>query len=97
MTCRHLRQDQVARLINVDPSAICTYENDTRQPSYDILLRLANLYRVSTDYLLGQTNIRTVELADLTEKEATMICELVEMMSKKNQLLNSIDIYENET
>lgn len=47
--------------------------------------------------MLGQTNIRTVELADLTEKEATMICELVEMMSKKNQLLNSIDIYENET
>lgn len=29
---------------------------------------------------MGQTNIRTVELSDLTEKEAAMICELVEMI-----------------
>ena len=87
-----MRQDQVAKLINVDKSAISTYENDLRQPSYEILLRLANLYRVSTDYLLGQTNIRTVELSDLTEKEAALICELVEIMSKKNQILNEINM-----
>ena len=31
---------------------------------------------------MGQTNIRTVELSDLTEKEAAMICELVEMMKQ---------------
>ena len=50
---RHLRQEQVARLVGVNTNAISTYENDARQPSYDILIRLANLYRVSTDYLLG--------------------------------------------
>ncbi len=85
-----LRQEQVAKLIGVNKSAISTYENDTRQPSFDILVRLANLYRVSTDYLLGQTNTRSVDLSGLTEQEAALICELVESMSKKNEVINNM-------
>ena len=84
-----MRQEQVAKLIGVNKAAISTYENNTRQPSFDILVRLANLYRVSTDYLLGQTNIRSVELSELTEEDAFLICELVASMSKKNQMLNN--------
>lgn len=80
-----LRQEQVAKLIGVNKSAISTYENDIRQPSFEILVRLANLYRVSTDYLLGQTNIRSVDLSGLTEEEASYICGLVELMSKKTR------------
>jgi len=85
-----LRQEQVAKLIGVNKSAISTYENDIRQPSFEILVRLANLYRVSTDYLLGQTNIRSVDLSGLTEEEASYICGLVELMSKKNEKINSL-------
>ena len=53
---KQLRQEQVARLVGVSKGAISAYETDIRQPSYDILIRLANLYRVSVDYLLGLTN-----------------------------------------
>ena len=55
---KQLRQDQVARLVGVSKGAISAYETDIRQPSYDILIRLANLYRVSTDYLLGREDTR---------------------------------------
>ena len=85
-----LRQEQVAKLIGVNKSAISTYENDTRQPSFEILVRLANLYRVTTDYLLGQTNTRSVDLSGLSEQEASLICELVETMSKKNEVINNL-------
>lgn len=87
---KNLRQEQVANLIGVNKSAISTYENDIRQPSFEILVRLANLYRVSTDYLLGRTDIRAVDLSGLTEREALLICDLVESMSKKNDRLNRI-------
>lgn len=70
----------MAKLIGVNKSAISTYENDIRQPSFEILVRLANLYRVSTDYLLGQTNTRTIDLSELTEEEANYICGLVELI-----------------
>ena len=85
-----LRQEQVAKLIGVNKSAISTYENDTRQPSFEILVRLANLYRVSTDYLLGQTNSRSVDLSGLSEQEAALICELVETLTKKNEIINNM-------
>ena len=87
---RHLRQEQVARLIGVNTNAISTYENDLRQPSFEILVRLANLYRVSTDYLLGISDHRYCDLSELTEEEASMICELVKNMSKKNEMLNNL-------
>ena len=87
---RPLRQEQVARLVGVNTNAISTYENDARQPSYDILIRLANLYRVSTDYLLGVSDHRSCDLSDLNEEEASIICELVKMMSKKNEKLNNV-------
>ena len=43
---KQLRQEQVARLVGVSKGAISAYETDIRQPSYDVLIRLANLYRV---------------------------------------------------
>ena len=88
-----LRQEQVAKLIGVNKSAISTYENDIRQPSFEILVRLANLYRVSTDYLLGQTNTRSIDLSELTEEEANYICGLVELMSKKNGIINNTRVW----
>ena len=63
---KRLRQDQVARLVGVSKGAISAYETDIRQPSYDVLIRLANLYRVSTDYLLGRQDVRTVSYTHLT-------------------------------
>ena len=87
---KNLRQEQVAKLIGVNKSAISSYENDLRQPSFDILVRLANLYRVSTDYLLGQTDKRSLDLTGLTAEEAAIICELVASRSKKNEQLNNL-------
>ena len=59
---KRLRQDQVARLVGVSKGAISAYETDIRQPSYDVLIRLANLYRVSTDYLLGRQDVRMLDI-----------------------------------
>ena len=85
-----LRQEQVARFIGVNKSAICTYENDTRQPSFEILIRLAKLYKVSTDYLLGLTDTRSVDLSGLSEQDASLVCALVETLSEKNKLINNM-------
>lgn len=87
---KNLRQEQVAKLIGVNKSAISTYENNTRQPSFDILVRLATLYRVSTDYLLGMTNMRSLDLSGLSDEEVVAVSELVAIMTKRNEQLNSL-------
>lgn len=87
---KQLRQEQVARLVGVSKGAISAYETDIRQPSYDVLIRLANLYRVSVDYLLGRTDDRTLDISGLTAHEAVMISELVASMTMKNQKMEGL-------
>ena len=88
---RKLKQGQVADIIGVNKRQISAYENDSRQPSYDILIRLAVLYHVSTDYLLGfQVSNRTLDVSGLTRAEYTMIADLVESMSEKNKKLEDM-------
>ena len=79
-----LGQAQVAKMANVTKNAISTYENGTRQPSFETLIRLAVIYRVSTDYLLGVDNDQTLDISGLTEDDVAAIKRLVEIMSEKN-------------
>ncbi len=81
----HLSQEQVAQLTGVSRQAISSYENDQRQPPYNILVKLAHLYRSSTDYILGCTNIRNLNLSGLTPEEESIISQLVLSMSDKNE------------
>ena len=85
-----LRQDQAASLVGVNKNTMCSYENDVRQPSYEILVRLATIYRVSTDYLLGCESKRTVDVSGLTPKEIQMVAELVANMTEKNKKLEGL-------
>lgn len=96
---KRLRQEQVAKIIGVTKSTISAYENDLRQPSFEILLKLANLYCVSTDYLLGRTDTVSIDLTDLTAAEATLVTELVASMSIRNKRLARYDdesVYDDE-
>lgn len=85
-----LQQDQVAKLIGVTKNAISTYENNARQPSLEILLRFANLYRVSTDYLLGRSDANTIDLSNLTAEDVAIVCDLVRTLSEKNERINDL-------
>lgn len=52
--CRNYRQKEVAFLLGLSRSAYALYEIGRRDPSLETLLRLADLYGVSLDYLLGR-------------------------------------------
>lgn len=58
-TERELKQNQIAKFINVDPSMISKYEQGIHVPDADALIKLADCFDVSLDYLLGRTEIRT--------------------------------------
>ena len=87
---KHLNQDQAAKLVGVEQSTISAYECDLRQPSYAVLVRLAEIYHVSTDYLLGRSDTRYVDVSGLTSAEAAIISELVAGMAQKNSRLEEL-------
>lgn len=84
---KDLRQDQLAKLVHVEKSSISMYENDFRQPSYEVLLRYADIFGVSVDYLLGRTTDRSLDLSGLTAANIALITKLVDSMAAKNRKL----------
>lgn len=56
-----LKQEELAKVLSVAPSTIGMYERDEREPNDSITLKLAEYFEVSTDYLLGKTDIRNIE------------------------------------
>ena len=48
-----MTQQQVAEYLGMKQSQYFRYENGTRDIPSDVLIALAKLYHVSTDYILG--------------------------------------------
>lgn len=58
-TEKRMTKKEVADYLQIDQSTYGKYELGKRQPDYETLDKLANLFNVSVDYILCRTNVRT--------------------------------------
>ena len=70
---RNLTLKELASQIEISYQALSNYENSNRQPDYETLIRFADFFSVSVDYLLGRTNERQSLSSSLTEKESRLL------------------------
>lgn len=81
-------QQQVADAVSVSKGMISAYETGIRQPSYEALLKLARLFKVSTDYLLGNSQTECgYSLEGLTPDQIESILRLIHEMKLANDLI----------
>lgn len=62
-----MTQREVAQYLSIDRSTYAYYETDKTRPDFETLCRMARMFRVSTDYLLGRED----ELPDTVEVHDT--------------------------
>lgn len=79
----NMTQQDLARKLGLTKSVISAYETGLRMPSYDILISIARIFKVSTDYLLGIEQRNNVDLSGLSEEETNAILNLIKAMQKK--------------
>ena len=77
---KNLTLKQVSACVGVSISVLSAYEIEDRHPSYHVLLKLATLYDVSTDYLIGRETTRTLNVEGLNEREIKSISEIIDIM-----------------
>lgn len=58
---KDLLQKVLAQQLNLSQQTISLYEAGKREPDYETLEKIADFFNVSTDYLLGRTNIKNIE------------------------------------
>lgn len=89
----NLSQSELAAMINVSSSSVSMWETDKREICQDELIKLSNIFKVSTDYLLGidkEANAIDVafynQLGELTPEQKIDIIRYAEFVRSKNHV-----------
>ena len=96
-------QKDIATKLGVEPAAISKYELDMREPNIEALIKLATIFNVSIDYLLGRTpdvfvNANDKKIFNLLETKELYYTskEKLKNFKKEYKNSNSISIAGNE-
>ena len=83
-----INQVEFAKILCVTKQCVSNWENDNVVPSIDMLCKIADFFDVSTDYLLGRSEKRVVEVSNLTDEQITHLVSLVDDLTMLNNLKN---------
>ena len=86
-----LCQVELANKLCVSKQSVSNWENDNIQPSIDMLLKLAKLFSVSTDFLLGQDSRTFIEVTGLSRIQISHIQQIIDDIrsAQKNSTQNN--------
>lgn len=82
-----MTQTDLAKRLNITKSVVSYYELQEKTPSPDVLIKLADIFHVSTDYLLGINHKKMIDVSDLSDEDVRFLLITIETLRKKNNKL----------
>ena len=80
-----MTQTELAKRLGITKSVVSYYERLERSPSPDVLIQLADIFRVTTDYLLGITHKKTIDVTELDEEDMKYLLYTVEFLKSRKE------------
>ncbi len=80
-TARSMTQADLAKKLNITRSSVNAWEMGISVPSTTYIVELAQLFHVSTDYLLGLEQNSSIDISELNDTEIKIIYELIHHFS----------------
>ena len=80
-----LTQLQVANKIGISKAMISAYETASKAPSIEVLIRLAQLFGVSIDYLVCVDSPKLIDVSELDDESVALIVALVSKMKTSKE------------
>lgn len=81
---RNLTQTELGKNVWLSKAVVSKYENGLGYPTYDVLIRIANYFGVTTDYLLGVSKGKTIDVSDLSDSQIDALHRIIMEFSKTN-------------
>ena len=72
-----LNQVEFGRKLGVTKQCVSNWENNIIQPSVEMLMKIADLFSVTTDYLLGRDDRQYLDISGLTESETIHVQNII--------------------
>lgn len=73
----NLKQYEIAQILNIARTTYRNYENNERQMPYELLIKIADYYKVSIDYILSHETKDQLQLGFLNEDKKNAIKKLI--------------------
>ena len=84
-----MTQKELADRLWLSKATVSYYEQSVRYPSPEMLVKISEVFHVSTDYLLGlEEKKQTLDVTDLPDEDIEFLRSTIELLRKKN-LANS--------
>ncbi|MBQ8215528.1 MAG: helix-turn-helix transcriptional regulator [Clostridia bacterium] len=80
-----MTQTELAKRLSITKSVVSYYELQERTPSPDVLIQLADIFHVTTDYLLGIDHKKMIDVSDLSDEDMHFLLITIETLRKKNK------------
>ena len=84
---KNISQSELARILHITRSSVNAWEMGISVPSTQYIIELANIFSISTDYLLGIDTTASISTQGLTEEDKQLVYSLVEHLKTKNTKL----------
>lgn len=79
---RNISQVELAKALFVSKQSVSNWENDNIMPSVDMLIKIANYFSVSTDYLLGLDKKEFIDTDGLSSEQIAHIKLIINDIKK---------------
>ena len=94
-----ISQQKLADIILVSQQSVNKYENKDIEPDIDTLIKIADFFGISLDYLVGRTEIREMadrdRMSDLFSDEAKVVREYRKLTDKQKKcIIELLESYE---
>lgn len=91
---RGISQKQLADVISVSQQSINKYENHNIEPDIDTLIKMADYFETSVDYIIGHSKLRrkieNTRPYDLNAEETALIDEYRKLSPKQRRSIELI-------
>ena len=74
---RDYTQSDLAKVLGITRSSVNAWEMGISVPSTQYIVELANIFKVSTDYLLGVSKTSSVDVSGLNDKDIELIHSII--------------------
>lgn len=82
---RGLTQTELGASIGLSKAVISKYENGMGYPNFDVLIQIADYFGVTTDYMLGVNQSKTINVSELTGSQIEVLHHLIAEFKKSHR------------
>ncbi|MBE6567320.1 MAG: helix-turn-helix transcriptional regulator [Ruminococcaceae bacterium] len=82
-TASGLNQVDFAKKMGVSKQCVSNWENDNVMPSVEMLVKIADFFKVTTDYILGRNELVYLDVSGLSDEQINHVALIVNDLATK--------------